>query len=311
MRRFLQCVVALTLTASATMPALAWTRPGHMVTAAIAFDEIARDHPEILATLERLLDAHPDRGPFQVAIDRTTGHERIRRMFLECARWPDDVRETHHDHPGWHAALSNVHRPDRGSSADETPTGQAFEAFALSFKQLSDTTASPGERAVALCWVLHLAGDIHQPLHTAQLVSKDFPGGDRGGGLQYVIDPLSAEPISLHWLWDDSVHRSGDVASVNRKAAELTARFPRTRLEELHTTTLASQFPEWARRESYPLAASMAYGGAIPAGMTPKTAVPVSAEAWRELQKVTARRATLAGYRMADLMVLALAAATQ
>ena len=39
----------------------------------------------------------------------------------------------------------------------------------------------PEERAVAMCWVFHLIGDAHQPLHVTQLYSTQFPKGDRGG----------------------------------------------------------------------------------------------------------------------------------
>ena len=101
MRPLALALVLLTLAG----PAAAWTRPAHMVTAAIAHDEITRARPDLLATLEKILDAHPDRGPFEVAIDRTTEAERARRMFLECARWPDDARRTTYDHPTWHAVL--------------------------------------------------------------------------------------------------------------------------------------------------------------------------------------------------------------
>src|SRR5205823_4340914 len=39
------------------------------------------------------------------------------------------------------------------------------------------------ERAIALAWILHLVGDLHQPLHNAALFSNHFdgPSGDRGG----------------------------------------------------------------------------------------------------------------------------------
>jgi hypothetical protein len=38
-----------------------------------------------------------------------------------------------------------------------------------------------GERkAGALGWLFHLVGDIHQPLHTTQLFTVDYPQGDRG-----------------------------------------------------------------------------------------------------------------------------------
>ena len=46
---------------------------------------------------------------------------------------------------------------------------------------------SDGERkAIALAWLFHLVGDIHQPLHTAQLFSIEYPKGDRKAAMRYV-----------------------------------------------------------------------------------------------------------------------------
>jgi hypothetical protein len=39
----------------------------------------------------------------------------------------------------------------------------------------------PQRKAIALAWLFHLVGDIHQPLHTAQLFNADYPQGDRDG----------------------------------------------------------------------------------------------------------------------------------
>ncbi len=50
-------LVALALAAG---PAGAWTRPGHMVTAAIAYDEIEKRRPDLIDTIGAILDAHPD-----------------------------------------------------------------------------------------------------------------------------------------------------------------------------------------------------------------------------------------------------------
>jgi hypothetical protein len=45
------------------------------------------------------------------------------------------------------------------------------------------------ERVVALAWILHLVGDIHQPLHNADLFSNHFDTvpGDRGGNQIHII----------------------------------------------------------------------------------------------------------------------------
>lgn len=289
--------------------ASAWTRPAHMVTAAIAYADLAAERPDLLERIGAILDAHPDRGAFQVAIDRTVGDERRRRMFLQCARWPDDSRETLFDHPTWHAALRPVHahgEPSRHAAAAEA-VGEAEEAFALQYRVLAGPYASDAEKAVALCWVLHLAADIHQPLHAAQYVSPEFPAGDRGGGLRYVLDPLTGQPVSLHWFWDDAVHRSGAVADVDARTRELLALHPRDTLAELAAgPARAGDFPSWAADESLPLARTLAFSDAVKPTAARDAAPAVPEAHWREVRSVSERRIVVAGHRMAELVAAAL-----
>lgn len=289
--------------------ARAWTRPGHMVTAAIAYDEIVRRRPDLVPVIAALLDAHPDRAPFQVAVDRATGTDRQRRMFLECARWPDDARQTVYDHPTWHASISAVLAADappavRAAAAERmrgVPSGEAVEAFALNVRQLGDRHASPAERATALCWVLHIVGDIHQPLHTAELFSAAWPSGDGGGALSQVLDPLTREPIALHWLWDDSVNRSGAAADADRRAREIEAAHPRAALPQLSV----QDFLAW-RQESHDLAVALAYGAGPPTSRDPKTAPAVPEAHWSDVRSAAEKRVALAGYRIADTVISAL-----
>lgn len=313
--RFLKRATAVAIAAVAFAPgaASAWTRPGHMVTAAIAYDEIQRRRPDLLPTIAALLDAHPDRAPFQVAIDRSAGAERARRMFLECARWPDDTRQTVYDHPTWHASLKPVVAADvppevraRLVARHGVPTGDANEAFALNYHLLSDPRASTAEKATALCWVLHIVGDVHQPLHTAERFSATWPAGDGGGSLPYVLDPLTHQPISLHWLWDDSVHRSGVAADVDRRAREIETAHPRASLPELRAPTTPDAFDAWAHQESYGLAQSLAYGAEPPTSTDPKTAPTVPESYWSAVRAAAEVRVALAGYRIADLLVATL-----
>jgi hypothetical protein len=42
---------------------------------------------------------------------------------------------------------------------------------------------------------LSLVGDVHQPLHTLQLVTREYPHGDRGGNEIY----LQTAPVAPHW----------------------------------------------------------------------------------------------------------------
>ena len=43
--------------------------------------------------------------------------------------------------------------------------------------------------------MLHVIGDLHQPLHVAEFFSTDFPQGDALGVKRFVKDPLTGEPI--------------------------------------------------------------------------------------------------------------------
>ena len=277
-------------------PAAAWTRPGHMVTAAIAYDDLAAHDPKVLDRVLELLAAHPDKGPFEVAIGRATGEAKARRLFLEMARWPDDIRGGAYDHPTWHYAMKPVVDP---AAPPPRPPGQglqgdAYEAFALNVRLAADPRAAPSERAVALCWVFHLMGDIHQPLHNAQLFSAAFPEGDHGGS-QTVIDPQTGLDITLHWFWDDSVNRLGEPDPAVARGHALEAALPRAGFPELAAPATPDRFPAWGA-ESYDLARTLAYRPDRLDGKRLNPAYVAQATA------VAERRVALAGYRLADVL---------
>jgi len=143
-------------------PAHAWSNQGHMATGAIAYDLLAQRDPAAIAAVERLIDSHPDRARFDSALAGLEGPARTRRMFELIARWPDDIRGTGYTHPGWHHELRVVagSRLFRGIRL-----GQADHGFRTALHLLSNPHADPGRRAVALCWLFHIVGDMHQPLH--------------------------------------------------------------------------------------------------------------------------------------------------
>lgn len=65
-------------------------------------------------------------------------------------------------------------------------------------KNILNNTA---ERALFARYVVHLAGDIHQPLHSVALFNKTYPKGDLGGNSHKVI--LTNTSISnFHSYWD-------------------------------------------------------------------------------------------------------------
>lgn len=300
MKSFIALLLAVFIPCST---ALAWSRPGHMVSAAIAYDELNAQDRRILERVVALAEKHPDRGAFEVAIGRATGEERGRRIFLELARWPDDTRGSIHDHPTWHYWSRPITDPRSPppKMPDDVAEGSAYEAFALNLSVASDSRASAGERAVALAWIFHLVGDMHQPLHAVSQVSKRFPEGDRGGGLQYVLDPVAKEPVTLHWYWDDRVSRDGEPELAIQRAGDLKRRLPRELFKSLQPFRNASEFSDWAR-ESHELARTVGYSSELRASDSARNALEQSQPYLQQSLQVAEQRLTLAGYRLTEVL---------
>lgn len=301
-------LVAGSLWALAVTPAGAWTRAGHMVSAAIAYDDLAERDPKVIEQIVAIMAHHPERGPFEVAIGRATGEDRTRRIFMQIARWPDDIRGGSQDHPSWHAAIRPV--IDSRAPPPQKPANvvayEAYEALALNVHLAADTDPRipESERAVALCWIFHIVGDIHQPLHTAELYSEQFPNGDQDGSLEFVLDRKTGQPINLHWYWDDLVSQTDDPDKALARAAELKARYPRAQFasELSKDRSLPANITAWAD-ESFALAKSLAYGPNMPRASTPQAANAPD-EAYVHASTAAAeQRLTLSGYRLADLLL--------
>jgi len=306
-----------------------------MTTAAIAFVDIKQARPDLVEKLQLLFLTHPDTAPFWVAAGEAKGEERTRRMFLECARWPDDSKFTPRDMLTWHSArwaiVAKDATPQAKAAAEAThgkPVGQAIEAVNLNYAMISNHESTPSERALGLCWVLHIVGDIHQPLHVSDLYSADFPTGNAAGTLSYVADPLSDTTIPLHILWDSNVLRTPSLEAVDQAAEAYREKYPRSSFPELqsHPVNSPDFFREWAR-ESHQVAVDWAYDietvpdpnagqsseqlvknmvNFILNGVSPVEQAPeVPAAYWEKLQQTAERRITLAGYRIADLVLAA------
>ena len=318
-----------------TTSAHAWDHPGHMTTAAIAYTEVERQRPELIEAIGLLFLAHPHAGPLWVAAGEAKGEEATRRKFIECGRWADDIKFTAPDEPTWHMArwaIVEDGAPPEVTEAAEArqgrPAGQAIEALTLNFAMLSNPEASPKERAQALCWVFHIMGDLHQPMHVSDLFSTDFPTGNGGATMSYVHDPVTDAPIPLHILWDSNALRVASLEEVDRATREFTQRHPRSSFPELQENAIGDPavFVEWAR-ESHQIALDWAYDletlpdpnkdqdtdallknmvNYILTGESHVEEAPQLPDGyWEDLQFTAERRITLAGYRIADLILSA------
>ena len=155
---------------------------------------------------------------------------------------------------------------------------------------------------------LHLVGDIHQPLHTAQLFTVEYPKGDRGGNEICVRVSQAGQPMDLHRFWDGVITSSSNLTRLQNEGTALRNRqeFQRGQLTELGNT----DFESWAK-ESFEIATKIAYrnGGriGIPRGGNMDCAMVAAAPLLPvgyvvSASRIADRRVMLAGYRLADLL---------
>jgi len=165
------------------------------------------------------------------------------------------------------------------------------------------STALESTKAVALCWIFHLIGDVHQPLHTITLFTTQFPPleGDRGGTRFYIRVGEGARTISLHTFWDDLILGSERFQNVRNTATALRLQrtHARTQLPELTET----RFEGWARQESFGLAKEQAYrNGQLRGSKDQQNGDVLPADYIATVKPLAERRIVLAGYRLADVL---------
>jgi hypothetical protein len=146
---------------------------------------------------------------------------------------------------------------------------------------LRDPKADRAAKAEALKYVVHLVGDMHQPLH-------DEDDGDKGGNGRHVM--LDGRPDNLHWTWDTCL-----LEDINRNpealAAELESRI--TLLD--HAEWVRGTLEDWVM-EGHGLAQTVAYrdlGNQDPAPITPSYQRQAGPVIELQLQKAGVRLAYL------------------
>jgi nuclease S1 len=171
-RRVTAHVLSLILVAA---PAFAWGPDGHRAVARIAD---ARLTPAAKAAIQSLL-----------------GNETL----VDVAVWADEVRNTTHPATyNWH--FTDVPITARGflRSRDCKPNAEKGDCSVAALERLSavlrDSSRPELERREALKFIVHIIGDIHQPLHSAERNHDE--GGNR------VTVTLAGEMINLHAAWD-------------------------------------------------------------------------------------------------------------
>ncbi|HSP68911.1 MAG TPA: S1/P1 nuclease [Bryobacteraceae bacterium] len=286
----------------AAIPGLAWNRAGHMAMAAITYDELRREAPATIARVVAILRQHPQyESRWKPQIDGMSPEDQQRFLFMLAARWPDDIRgDSALDHPKWHY-IDYPYKPPGQPASVLAPAPEA-ENMVAAFQnnvQIAQGTAPDEQKAIALCWIIHVLGDVHQPLHTAALFTTQFPAGDRGGNLIFIQAGASRPRTeNLHAYWDNILPTDDRYGAASALARAFEARHPRLTLGEL----AEPHFEAWAQ-ESFKLAGSTVYRkGKIQSGADRNHGAPLPRGYHAAAQRVAERRLVLSAYRLADFL---------
>ncbi len=310
-RNFRQLLIAAiaagTLTSGA--PAWSWSEETHQTTGAIAWADLKTRDPQALATLLALAPSHPDYALFAKAAQRLSADMRERALFEWLARWPDDIRTGPYDQPKWHYELRVVYGR---SSLWPFRNGTASEGFAANYELLANHCAAPAARALAIGWLIHIVGDVQQPLHAGHQMTSEYNMTDRAGELAFVRRTPDGEPTNLHQYWDKTMERSGVTlpAGAPDWATALGRIWPRARLPELTRQGSPQEVFASYLDESAELARLVAYRGTfLQASPDPVLAPVVSEFENRVALELAERRIATSGFRIADVLARATKAA--
>ena len=323
MKKLCCCLLMLILIA-ASQTASAWDSVGHRLATSIALSLLG---DEKKAQLLNILRQHPrfqqdfiDAMPSTLA--QADDANRLQWLLGQASYWPDLARRLSaqerekFNRPPWHfidgawlrdaaQTQGNVYLGiDSFAAINGEPAAairspaqihNVMTALDFNTRLLANSETSPPIRAVALCWVLHLMADIHQPLHAGSLYSeKLFPQGDRGG------NGIATDDGNLHARWDRAL--TGEGLAFHLQAFLQTPSVNRS-------STISPEKSDWSLwlNESREILHRQVYSRAIRREITAAqiqdrrmNSIPLDSAYVQQMQSSATRRIQLAGLRLAN-----------
>lgn len=278
-------LILFLLTCFIAQPALAWGYEGHEIVALIARAELT---PAVRAKVDAILTTDTS---------DLTGHD----MASE-ATWADAYRS----HGGrataqWHfvdteidgsadqkAACFGNPAPDQPASAGPAQDCVVDKVREFS-AELADPATAPAERLLALKYLLHFVGDMHQPLHASD-------NHDRGGNC-VLVSLGGSRTVNLHSYWD-----TGVVETIGTDAATVAQQLEHQITPAERTMWARGTPADWAT-EALSVARTVAYSLHSPPGCdrdaAPMTLPPGYEQAAKSAATLQLERA---GVRLAALL---------
>lgn len=238
-------------------PAYAWGPLGHAIVAEIAVDHL---NPEAKRAVDDLL--------------------RDTNLFA-AANWPDAIRSALPETDSWHYVNIPTGAAGYLASRDCRQDDCVVAKIVWFSAVLRDQHQSRAARIVALKFLIHLVGDIHQPFH-ASAVAR---GGNDIPVTFFGTAQCGGHACELHEVWDESLIGHAQLG-VHAYADLLEKMIAETRLEP------GTENPETWANESFQLAKE----ATVPAG------TDIGQSYYDREWPILNRQLALAGLRLADFL---------
>lgn len=305
------CVISIAFSA---VPAFAWNDVGHRITGYIAWDRMTPKARERVIEVLRQAPEDSSLGLYYQPYGIESEDTRRLEYFMLATTWSDIVRDYaasskfRNEVRARKYARSNWHYDDtfwrqvngRAEELSGFPEGGVAVAKLTEFNtMIRDEKVADRDKAIAIAWIMHLIGDLHQPLHTSARVTDDEPKGDQGGNL-FLLTPKGTPRESqenLHWFWDSIVTQSVPYKNecereyIARVARQLTKRHSFASVQSrLNVTDFAG-----LQRESFALAPTGVFSPDLVRFAKP------SEKYKKRAFLVAEKQLAMAGYRMGEL----------
>ena len=310
--------LCLALLAFLPAPLLAWGPIGHMAVAYIAYQNLT---PETRIRVRDLLKLNPDYANWEKQIPSgISADDHDRMIFMIASTWADDIKtEAQYSDdgtdggntPGGASSSRNIgysdllrhrywHFVNTAFSPDQTPLPELptpnAQTQILAFRAVLASSQPDELKSYDLVWLVHLVGDVHQPLHAVTRVTKSHLTGDAGGN---VVKLFGDADSTLHSYWDDLP--GSDCKFCNDKIPCVNRAIVLGNAYQSISSKSRSLDPAAWIRESFDEARTKVYRDPIGTEDQPYTIVPGSPYE-TQAQKLAIKRVALAGARLAQVL---------
>lgn len=306
--RYAKLAILILVAGLASAPAAAWNDRGHMVVAAKAWQHLT---PQTRTRVGQLLRHNPQYGRWTAEV---AASKKARAAFIHAATWPDfikfargyeedelpNARSTRNigyadclQHKYWH--YKDLPFSPDGTAIEPPPSPNAETQIVAFAATLADVSASDEIKSYDLAWLIHLVGDVHQPLHATQrfVASDRIHGGhgDNGGNDIRYCFAACRTGSTLHSFWDGALGKDDDIDAVITYAAQLQAP-PAVAANNLAVATWLPESFELAKAEVYK----------PPIGTDIRRPFILTTGYREDAAKTAIARVSLAGVRLAGLL---------